>query len=85
MRRFINIFAFILAILVIIFMAIPTKTINKNSAVYVEHEWDTLDTVVLGSPKMLTVPSIHKSILGYGYIVKNEAQMKKDAKLDYMA
>lgn len=78
MRRFINIFAFILAILVIIFMAIPTKTINKNSAVYVEHEWDTLESVILGSPKMLSVPQIHKSILGYGFIVDNEKVMKTE-------
>ena len=79
MRKFINIIAFVLAFLIIGFMLVPTKTVNRDSKVYVEHEWDTLDTVVLGSPKMLTVPSIHKSILGYGYIVKNEAQMKKDA------
>lgn len=79
MRKFINIFAFILAILIVGFMLVPAKTVNRESKVYVEHEWDTLDSVVLGSQKMLTVPSIHKSILGYGYIVKNEAQMKKDA------
>lgn len=79
MRKFINIIAFVLAFLIIGFMLVPTKTVNRDSKVYVEHEWDTLDTVVLGSPKMLTVPSIHKSILGYGYIVKNETQMKKDA------
>lgn len=78
MRRFINIFAFVLAILVIIFMAIPSKTINKNSAVYVEHEWDTLESVILGSPKMLSVPQIHKSILGYGFIVDNEKVMKTE-------
>lgn len=78
MRRFINIFAFVLAILVIVFMAIPTKTINKDSAVYVEHEWDTLDSVILGSPKLLSVPQIHKSVLGYGYIVDNEKVMKNE-------
>lgn len=77
MRKFINIVAFILAILIVGFMLVPTKTVNRDSKVYVEHEWDTLDSVVLGSQKMLTVPSIHKSILGYGYIVKNESQMKK--------
>lgn len=79
MRKFINITAFVLAILIIGFMLVPTKTVNRDSKVYVEHEWDTLDTVVLGSQKMLTVPSIHKSILGYGYIVKHEAKMKTDA------
>ncbi len=79
MRKIINITAFVLAILIIGFMLVPTKTVNRDSKVYVEHEWDTLDTVVLGSQKMLTVPSIHKSILGYGYIVRNEAQMKTDA------
>lgn len=78
MRRFINIFAFVLAILIIIFMAIPSKTINKNSAVYVEHEWDSLESVILGSPKMLSVPQIHKSVLGYGYIVDNEKVMKNE-------
>lgn len=78
MRRFINIFAFLLALLIIIFMAIPTKTVNKNSIVYVEHEWDTMESVILGSPKMLSVPQIHKSVLGYGYIVNNEKTMKTD-------
>ena len=62
MRKFINIIAFVLAFLIIGFMLVPTKTVNRDSKVYVEHEWDTLDTVVLGSPKMLTVPSIHKSL-----------------------
>ena len=76
MRRFINISAFILAILIIIFMAIPTKVVNKESAVYVEHEWDTLESVILGSPKMLSVPQIHKSVQGYGFIVDNEKIMK---------
>ena len=75
MKKFINIIAFVLAFLIIGFMLVPVKTVNKDSKVYVEHEWDTLDTVVLGSQKMLTVPSVHKSILGYGYIIKNEAQM----------
>ena len=78
MKKFINIIAFVLAFLIIGFMLVPVKTVNKNSKVYVEHEWDTLDTVVLGSQKMLTVPSVHKSILGYGYIIKNEAQMKTE-------
>ena len=76
MKKIINIFAFLLVLLVIVFMAIPTKTVNKNSLVYVEHEWDTMESVILGSPKMLSVPQIHKSVLGYGYIVENEKTMK---------
>jgi len=79
MKKIINISAFLLAILIIIFMAIPTKTVNKDSAVYVEHEWDTLENVVLGSPNMLSVPQIHKSVTGYGYIINNEAIMKTAA------
>ena len=78
MKKLINFFAFILIVLLVIFIAIPTKTVNRNSAVYVEHEWDTLESVILGSPKMLSVPQIHDSILGYGYIVDNEKTMKKD-------
>lgn len=76
MRKFINILAFLLAILIIVFMSIPTKTINRDSVVYVEHEWDTLENVILGSPNMLTVPQIHKSILGYGYILNNQKIME---------
>ena len=72
MRKLINLSAFVLAILIIVFMLIPTKTVDRNASVYVEHEWDTLENVILGSPKMLAVPQIHKSVLGYGYIVKNE-------------
>ena len=79
MKKIINISAFLLAILIIIFMAIPTKTVNKNSAVYVEHEWDTLENVILGSPNMLSVPQVHKSVTGYGYIINNEAIMKTAA------
>jgi len=79
MKKIINIFAFILAILIVIFMAIPTKIVNKDSAVYVEHEWDTLESVILGSPNMLSVPQIHKSVLGYGYILNNEKIMKEAA------
>ncbi len=77
MRRLINLSAFVLAMLIIVFMLIPTKTVNRNATVYVEHEWDTLENVILGSPKMLSVPQIHKSILGYGYIVNNEKIMKE--------
>ena len=79
MRKVINIFAFLLAILIIVFMAIPTKTVNRNSAVYVEHEWDNLENVVLGSPNMLSVPQIHKSVLGYGYIINNQKIMETAA------
>lgn len=77
MRRLINFSAFILALFIIVFMLIPTKTINREASVYVEHEWDTLESVILGSPKMLSVPQIHKSVLGYGYIVKNEKIMRE--------
>ena len=77
MRKLINLSAFVLAILIIVFMLIPTKTVDRNASVYVEHEWDTLENVILGSPKMLAVPQIHKSVLGYGYIVKNEKIMKE--------
>lgn len=76
MRRFINIIGFLLAIVIIVFMSIPTKTINRESAVYVEHEWDTLENVILGSPNMLSVPQVHKSVLGYGYILKNQKVME---------
>ncbi len=79
MKKIINISAFLFAILVIIFMAIPTKTVNKDAAVYVEHEWDILENVILGSPNMLSVPQVHKSILGYGYILNNEKIMKEAA------
>ncbi len=79
MKKIINLLAFVLAVLVIVFMAIPTKTINRDAAVYVEHEWDTLENVILGSPNMLSVPQMHKSILGYGYIINNEANIKTAA------
>ncbi len=79
MKKIINILAFLFAILVIVFMAIPTKTINKDAAVYVEHEWDTLENVILGSPNMLSVPQVHRSMLGYGYILRNEKIMKEAA------
>ena len=52
MRKLINLSAFVLAILIIVFMLIPTKTVDRNASVYVEHEWDTLENVILGSPKM---------------------------------
>ena len=79
MKKFINIFAFLLAIIIIVFMSIPTKTINRDSAVYVEHEWDSLENVILGSPNMLSVPQMHKSVLGYGYILKNQKIMETAA------
>lgn len=79
MKKIINLVAFLFAILVIIFMAIPTKIVNKNSLVYVEHEWDTLENVILGSPNMLSVPQVHSSMLGYGYILGNEKIMKEAA------
>ncbi|MBR2525384.1 hypothetical protein IKE67_02850 [bacterium] len=79
MKKFINIIAFLMAILIIVFMAIPTKTINRESAVYVEHDWDTLENVILGSPNMLSVPQVHKSVLGYGYILNNQKNMETAA------
>lgn len=79
MKKVINISAFLFAVLLIVFMAIPTKTVNKDSAVYVEHEWDTLESVIIGTPDMLAVPQIHKSVLGYGYILNNEKMMKTAA------
>ena len=79
MKKIINILAFLFAILVIIFMAIPTKTINRNSSVYVEHEWDNMENVILGSPNMLSVPQVHKSVLGYGYILNNQKIMETAA------
>ncbi len=79
MKKVINIFAFLLAVLIIILMAIPTKTINRDSLVYVEHEWDTLENAIIGSPNMLSVPQIHKSVLGYGYILDNQKIMETAA------
>lgn len=79
MKKFINLIAFLMAILIIVFMAIPTKTINRDAAVYVEHDWDKLENVILGSPNMLSVPQIHKSVLGYGYILNNQKIMETAA------
>lgn len=52
--------------------------INKKSRVYVRYEWDKLEEVILGSPKMLTVPGYYPTVeFGFNYSKDNEKWMKK--------
>ncbi len=52
--------------------------INKKAGVYVQYEWDKLEEVMLGSPKMLTVPGYYPTVeFGFNYSKDNEKWMKK--------
>lgn len=54
------------------------SSINKKSKVYVQYEWDKLEEVILGSPKMLTVPGYYPTVeFGFNYSKDNENWMKK--------
>lgn len=79
MKKLINILAFLLALAIVTIVFLPEKAIDREAPVYVEHEWDTLENVIVGTPKMLKIPQIHRSILGYGYIINNEKIMKTSA------
>ena len=77
MRKFINIIAFVLAFLIIGFMLVPTKTVNRDSKVYVEHEWDTLDEI------MLYDMYLRENVKGRPAWAKDTAQYKKEWKALY--
>lgn len=50
---------------------------NKKSNVYVAYEWDKLEEVILGSPKMLTVPGYYPTVeFGFNYSKDNKKWME---------
>ncbi len=77
MKNFLNIILSILAIVFLILIFIPTNFVNRKAGVYMEHEWDKLENVIVGSPKLLMISSPHKNMnYPYLYSKKNPDAIK---------
>ena len=67
-----------LAVFILFCFVVFSIAANKNKSVFVSHEWDKLEEVILGSPKMLTVPGYHPTIeFGFNYSKDNKDWLEK--------
>jgi len=70
--------AFILFCFAVFSAAANKDNVNISKSVFVSHEWDELQEVILGSPKMLTVPGYYPTIeFGFNYSKDNKDWLEK--------